>query len=107
MSYEKTRSDWWYLLPILFSFIGGLISYFVLKNDDPKKAKYCLCIGLVLSFSIIGGIITYFFLRKEYPEKAKLFLYIGIIMLGIGVVIQLAFNETGIVSLEPGFNVEI
>ena len=44
----RQRSAWWYLLPIFFSIIGGLIAYFVIKDDDPKKAKNCLIIGLVL-----------------------------------------------------------
>ena len=44
----KQRSAWWYLVPILFSIIGGVIAYFVIKDDDPKKAKNCLIIGLVL-----------------------------------------------------------
>jgi len=46
------RSNWWYLLPIFVGFIGGLIAYFVVKNDDPSKAKNCLIIGSCLS----GGI---------------------------------------------------
>jgi hypothetical protein len=42
------RSRWWYLLPILFSIIGGIIAYFVVKEDDPKLAKNCLILGLIL-----------------------------------------------------------
>ena len=48
MTYEKRRSSWWYLLPILFGIIGGVIAYFVIKQDDPIKAKNCLKLGLVL-----------------------------------------------------------
>ena len=107
MSYEKPRSNWWYLLPILFNIVGGLISYFAIKNDDPIKAKYCLCIGLIISFSGIGGIIAYFILRTENPEKAKIFLYIGIILLGIGIAINLVALETGTFPLDPRFNVNI
>jgi uncharacterized membrane protein YeaQ/YmgE (transglycosylase-associated protein family) len=44
----KTRSNWWFLLPILLGLIGGIIAYFVLRNDDAKKAKNCLYLGLVL-----------------------------------------------------------
>ena len=46
---EKIRSGWWYLVPILFGLVGGIIGYFALRKDDPKKAKNCL---------IIGGILT-------------------------------------------------
>ena len=44
----QTRSAWWYLVPILFSILGGIIAYFVIKNDDPQKAKNCMIIGIVL-----------------------------------------------------------
>ena len=43
------RSRWWYLVPILFGLVGGIIGYFALRKDDPKKAKNCL---------ILGGILT-------------------------------------------------
>ncbi len=45
----KQRSSLWFLLPILFSVIGGIIAYFVIKEDDPKKAKNCLYLGIVLA----------------------------------------------------------
>ena len=43
------RCRWWYLVPILFGLVGGIIGYFALRKDDPKKAKNCL---------ILGGILT-------------------------------------------------
>ncbi len=48
MTTEKRRSGLWYLLPIIFGIIGGVIAWFVIKEDDPKKAKNCLYLGLVL-----------------------------------------------------------
>lgn len=39
----------WYLLPILVGLIGGIIAYWVLRHDDPKKAKKCLYIGIALA----------------------------------------------------------
>ena len=60
MTYEKRRSSWWYLLPILFGIIGGVIAYFVIKQDDPIKAKNCLKIGLVLLIiDIIFGVSVF------------------------------------------------
>ena len=62
MSENKNRSGLWYLLPILFGIIGGVIAWFVIKEDDSIKAKNCLKIGIVLliidiifglSFSVI------------------------------------------------------
>jgi uncharacterized membrane protein len=52
---EKQRSNWWYILPILFGIIGGIIAYFAIRKDDREKAKKCMYIGLVL-FAI--GIIV-------------------------------------------------
>ena len=92
MNVERPRSNWWYLLPIFFGIIGGLISYFAIKNDDQLKAKYCLCVGLLLSISVIGGIIAYFLLRKDSPEKAKIFLYLGVVFLLIGVALNFALE---------------
>ncbi|GFN41294.1 MAG: conserved hypothetical membrane protein [Marine Group I thaumarchaeote] len=103
---ERPRSNWWYLLPILFSIIGGVISYFVIKNDDLKKAKNCLCVGLVLSFGLIGGIISYFVLRKDDPKKAKIFLYVGIVLAIIGIAINVTFG-TQLMELDPEFVVNI
>ena len=57
MSENKNRSGLWYLVPILFGIIGGVIAYFVIKQDDPKKAKNCLKIGIAhLILDIIVGI---------------------------------------------------
>ena len=57
MAQETRRSAWWYLLPILFGIIGGVIAYFVIKQDDPIKAKNCLKLGLILLIiDIIFGV---------------------------------------------------
>ena len=45
---ERKRSNWWYLLPIFFGIIGGIIAYFVLRKDDREKAKKCMYLGLIL-----------------------------------------------------------
>lgn len=45
----RRRSSLWFLLPIVLNIIGGLIAYFVIKEDDPKKAKNCLYLGLILA----------------------------------------------------------
>ena len=53
------RSRWWYLLPIFFNIIGGVIAYFILRDDDPKKAKNCLWLGIVLIAIKIGLFIIF------------------------------------------------
>lgn len=45
----KRRSSFWFLLPILFNIIGGIIAFFVIREDDPKKARNCLFLGLILA----------------------------------------------------------
>ena len=42
------RSRWWYLLPIFLTIVGGVIAYFVLRHDDPQKARNCLVFGIVI-----------------------------------------------------------
>ena len=66
MSYpEKPRSNLWFLLPIFFGIIGGIIAYFILRNDDPKKAKNCLYLGIILA--IIGMALNVLVLT-QIPE---------------------------------------
>lgn len=45
----RKRSNFWFLLPILFNVIGGVIAYFIIKEDDPRKAKNCLWLGIILT----------------------------------------------------------
>ena len=49
MEPERCRSNAWFLLPILLSIIGGAIAYFVLREDDPAKARNCLYLGIALT----------------------------------------------------------
>ena len=46
---RRGRSNWWFLLPIFLSIIGGVIAYFALRADDPAKAKNCLYLGIALT----------------------------------------------------------
>ena len=58
----KNRSGAWYLLPIFLTIIGGVIAYCVIKDDDPKKAKNCLYLGIILTgigigFTVISSVM--------------------------------------------------
>jgi len=65
MSYpEKPRSNAWFLLPIVFGVIGGIIAFFILRHDDPRKAKNCLYLGLAL---MVVGIMLNIFLAASIP----------------------------------------
>ena len=69
MEHEKTRSNWWYLLPILVGLIGGIIAYWVLRHDDPKKAKKCLYTGIVLAIvGIIINILIVMYIPGSAPD---------------------------------------
>jgi len=106
MSYpEKPRSNAWFLLPIFFGGIGGVIAYFVLRKDDSIKAKTCVCISLTVWLpGFIGGVISYFILRKENHSRAKLFLYLGIIFGIVGILLNSLIGPT-IPELDSGFNI--
>ena len=61
---ERPRSNAWFLLPIFLGLIGGVIAFFILRNDDPKKAKNCLYLGMVLAAI---GIIMNLVLFSQFP----------------------------------------
>ena len=67
---ERKRSNWWFLLPIFIGLIGGIIAYFVLRHDDPKKAKNCLYLGIILA---IIGIILNLTLASELSQLEQNF----------------------------------
>lgn len=49
MEVVKKRSKLWYIVPLVFSVVGGIILYFILRNSDKKLAGNCFKIG-VLNF---------------------------------------------------------
>ncbi len=49
MQPERQPSLWWILLPIFFEIIGGVIAYFILRKDDPRLAKFCIQLGILLT----------------------------------------------------------
>ena len=65
MSYpEKTRSDVWFLLPIFLGLIGGVIAFFIFRQDDPRKAKNAIYLGIAF---MIFGIILNIFIAASVP----------------------------------------
>ena len=62
---EKTRSNAWFLLPIFFGVIGGIIAFFILRHDDLPKAKNCLYLGI--TFMVIG-IIFNILVAASFPN---------------------------------------
>ncbi|MBS3926099.1 MAG: hypothetical protein KGZ34_05355 [Nitrosarchaeum sp.] len=70
MENMKSRSNGWYILPIFLGWIGGLIAYFILRRDDPRKAKNCLYLGIVLG---IVGLILNIIIIAQMPEFTPTF----------------------------------
>ena len=61
-TFRRSRSDLWYVLPIFGGIVGGLISWFAIKYDEPKKARNCLFLGIILTAIPIIMMIVFFIL---------------------------------------------
>ncbi|MHA7647314.1 hypothetical protein [Nitrosopumilus sp. S4] len=61
---EKQRSNAWFLLPFFLGLIGGIIAFFILRRDDPRKARNCLFLGIVM---MIAGIIFNILIASSVP----------------------------------------
>ena len=68
MSSERNRSLWWILLPIFLGIFGGIIGYFILKNDDNRLAKFSLHLSIVLTVIQIISLIPFLFLAEELGQ---------------------------------------
>ncbi len=56
----KPRSNAWFLLPILFGVMGGILAYVVIRRNDPQKARNCLYVGIVfMGIGIVINLIIY------------------------------------------------
>ena len=55
---RKPRATW-YLLPLAFYFIGGIIAWACLKDRDPRMAKKNLILGIIVTIiPVIVGLVT-------------------------------------------------
>ena len=46
--YVGVSAAWW-LLPIFLSLLGGIIAWACVKDRDPRMAKNCLILGIILT----------------------------------------------------------
>lgn len=51
----RVNGAWW-LLPILFGWLGGLIAYIVNRKADPATARAMLVVGIALN--VLGAILV-------------------------------------------------
>ena len=66
MSEARIRSNWWYLVPIIFDGIpGGVVAYFAIRYDDPRKAKNCLYLGIIITAIGVAGYLIIFVVMSE------------------------------------------
>jgi len=70
MSEARTRSNWWYLVPIIFDGIpGGVVAYFAIRYDDPRKAKNCLYLGIIITaIGVAGYLIIFLAMSESMPD---------------------------------------
>ena len=72
--FERKRSWVWFLLPVFIQVIGGIIAYYALKPDEPRMAKDCLYIGIVLTainFGTFLMLLAMGFLLGEYSMMSE------------------------------------
>jgi hypothetical protein len=60
-------SGWWYLLPLCFGFLGGLIGYVGVKDRNKGMAEGLLFLGVVVSIILV--IITWIFF---FPHDTRI-----------------------------------
>jgi len=58
---ESVSALYW-LLPLFFAFLGGIVAYVVVKDRNPKEAGHLLIFGLVwtLAAAILAAALFYF-----------------------------------------------
>ena len=56
-------SNIWYLLPIFFSILGGIIGYVAVKDTDIRKAKDIIYVGLIIFFFEVFLLVVYWLPR--------------------------------------------
>lgn len=53
------RPKWWFLLPVVFGLIGGIIMFLEHAGRNPTMAKIGLLVGIVVSVSVLGAILLF------------------------------------------------
>ncbi len=48
----KKVSNFWYLVPILFGWLGGVIGFFAVRGRDENKARNLFLVGIGVSVGV-------------------------------------------------------
>jgi amino acid transporter len=67
----------WFLLPIFLAFIGGLIMFFILKDEDRKMAKNGFLLGV---FMTVAGFVVSLFV--PFPASYAIIFLGALVWLG-------------------------
>ena len=51
---KSEPSAWWYLVPIFFGIIGGIIGYYAIIGRNKHMAKSLLIVGIVVTVIIVS-----------------------------------------------------
>ena len=51
---ERKNTAWWFLVPILFGILGGLIAYAFVHDDDKEMAKSLVGLGIISTVLWVG-----------------------------------------------------
>jgi len=62
------RSNLWYILPIVFGILGGIIAGLIIRKNDPRKALICVIVGTAVS----GLWIAWIFLPDDETEESTI-----------------------------------
>lgn len=62
-TYEEEPTALWYLVPLLFGIIGGIIAYVAVKDEDIGMAELLLWEGIIVTFiGIIAILAVYWYI---------------------------------------------
>ena len=50
---KKYLMNAWYLVPLIFGFLGGFIAWFMNKDHNPEKARKLLIFGIAWTIAIM------------------------------------------------------
>ena len=50
---EQCISSLWYLLPLFFGFIGGILGWLLTRDRHPKEARTLLIGGIIMTICVI------------------------------------------------------
>lgn len=99
-------SNWWYVFAIFLGIVGGIISWAVNKDRNPKKALRFLIIGIVLPIIPIIGVLSSIVLvslggAREKAKEAKMMANISQVRTAAEIIYGDTENYSGVSCLNP------